>query len=257
MKRNTAPLQAMVFLMVSGGAQVASAHLPIFDDGTAVDPGHALVIADIGLSQVVYHEVTEPVQPLWIAFDAVAGQELYFNPGVPALHRLKDYRPAFALVGPGLPAATLPFDIPAGDGAELYPTTDITDPEFFHEPFSGTASWILFKKTVPLPQSGRYYLVGYVPTGQSGKFWIAVGKREEFGPDAMATLSQDIARVRAFHESSATTAPCFLIPVAFVGTLVGVRFVSRRRAASSLSGRLTQAAVASSLASTIKTKEIA
>jgi len=239
MKRSTVYLNAMVFLTVSSGARVASAHLPILDDGTAVDAEHALVISDIGLSQVVYHEAKAPVQPLWIAFDAVAGQELYFNPGVPAIDRLKDYRPAFALVGPGLPAATLPFDIPAGDGAEVYPTADITDPEFFHEPFSGTDSWIFFKKTVTLPQSGRYYLVGYVPSGQPGKFWVAIGKREEFGPAALATLPQDIARVRAFHESSATTAPCFLIPLGIVGTLFGVRFISRRRAASGFSGRLT------------------
>lgn len=222
-------LNVMVFLAVCTGAQVALAHLPIFDDGTAVDAEHALVISDIGLSQVVYHEVKEPVQPLWIAFDAVAGQELYFNPGVPAIERLKDYRPTFALVGPGLPTATLPFAVPAGDGAEVYPTTDIAAPEFFHEPFSGTDSWILFEKTVALPETGRYYLVGYVPSGQPGKFWIAVGKREEFGPDAIATLSQDIAQVRAFHESSATTAPCFLIPVAFIGGLVGLCFIGRRR----------------------------
>lgn len=229
MKRGSVYLNAMVFLTLSGGAPVASAHLPIFDDGTAVDAEHALIISDIGLSQVVYHEVVDPAQPLWIGFDAVAGQELYFNPGVPAIDSLRDYRPAFALVGPGLAAATLPFAIPDGDGAALYPTSDIADPEFFHEPFSGTDSWILFKKTVTLPQSGRYYLVGYAPTGQAGKFWIAVGKREEFGPDAISTLPQDIARVRAFHESSASTPPCFLLPLGLVGTLFGVRLMSRRR----------------------------
>lgn len=249
MRRRTGCLNVTVVLAVSGAAQVASAHLPIFDDGTAVDAEHALVISDIGLSQVVYHEVTEPVQPLWIAFDAAAGQELYFNPGVPAIDRLKDYRPAFALVGPGLPAASLPFDIPAGYGAEVYPTTDIADPEFFREPFSGTDSWILLENTVTLPQSGRYYLVGYIPSGQPGKFWIAVGKREEFGPDAIASLPQDIARVRAFHETSATTAPCFLIPLGFAGTLLGVRFISRRRAVGSDPNRSRSDAMASSRAS--------
>jgi hypothetical protein len=223
-------LRVMVFLALSGGGPIASAHLPIFDDGTAVDAEHALFISDIGLSQVVYHEVSEPVQPLWLAFDAVAGQELYFNPGVPALDRLGNYRPAFALVGPGLPAETLPFAIPAGDGVEVYSTTDIADPEFFHEPFSGTDSWILFKKTVTLPQSGRYYLVGYIPSAETGKFWIAIGKREEFGPEAIATLSQDIAQVRTFHESSASSAPCFLIPMGFAGMLLGLCFLTRRRA---------------------------
>lgn len=47
MKRGTAYLNAMVFLAVSGGGQVASAYLPILDDGTAVDAEHALVISDI------------------------------------------------------------------------------------------------------------------------------------------------------------------------------------------------------------------
>jgi hypothetical protein len=225
-------LRVMVFLALSGGAPIASAHLPISDDGTAVDAEDALFISDIGLSQVVYHEVSEPVQPLWLAFDAVAGQELYFNPGVPALDRLRNYRPTFVLVGPGLPEATLPFAVPADNGAEVYSTTDIADPEFFHEPFSGTDSWILFKKTVTLPQSGRYYLVGYLPSGETGKFWIAIGKREEFGPDAIATLSQDIAQVRTFHESSASSAPCFLIPMGLVGTLLGIRLIPRRREVS-------------------------
>ncbi len=229
MKHETRCLNVMAVLAVFAGAQVASAHLPILDDGTAVDAEHALVISDIDLSQVVYHEVKEPVQPLWIAFDAVAGQELYFNPGVPAIERLKDYRPAFALVGPGLPGATLPFDIPAGSGAEVYPTSDIADPEFFHEPFSGTDSWIFFKRTVTLPQSGRYYLVGYVPSGQTGKFWIAIGKREEFGPGDIAKLTQDLPRVREFHESSVTPSLCLLIPVGFVGAMLGVGFIARRR----------------------------
>ena len=115
--------------------------------------------------------------------------------------------------------------------AVIYPTADITDPKFFHEPFSGTDSWMLFEKTVTLSQSGRYYLVGYVPSGQPGKFWVALGKREAFGLNDIANLPQEIARVRAFHEASATTAPCFLIPLGLFGTLLGVRLISRRRTA--------------------------
>jgi len=229
MKRRTAFLNAALLASLAAGARTATAHLPIFDDGANTSAESALVISDVGLSQVVYHEVKEPVRPLWIAFDAVAGQQLFFNPGVPAIDRLKDYRPTFALIGPGLPAATLPFSIPAGAGAEVYPTDDIGEPEYFHEPFSGTDSWIFFRKTVTMPQSGRYYLVGYVPSGRPGKFWIALGKREEFGLDDIASLPADIARVRAFHESSATTAPCFLIPAGAVGVLLGIRFVARRR----------------------------
>ncbi len=228
-KSSTALLNVMTVFAFCGSAEFAWAHLPLFDDGTAVDADHALVISDISLSQVVYHEGAEPTRPLWIGFDAAAGQELYFNPGVPAIDRLKDYRPTFVLVGPGLPAAAgLPFEIPADNGAEVYPTGDIQDPEFFHEPFSGTDSWILFEKTVTLPQSGRYYLVGYVPSGQPGKFWIAVGKREQFGLSDIAGLPQEIARVRAFHESSATALPCFLIPAGLGLVLLCVGVIGRR-----------------------------
>ena len=34
-------LRVMVFLALSGAAPIASAHLPTFDDGTAVDADHA------------------------------------------------------------------------------------------------------------------------------------------------------------------------------------------------------------------------
>jgi hypothetical protein len=74
MKRRTVSLNVIVILAVSIGAQVATAHLPMLDDGSAADAEHALVILDIGLSQVVYHEVRDPVRPLWIAFDAVAAR---------------------------------------------------------------------------------------------------------------------------------------------------------------------------------------
>jgi len=107
MKSARIPVRWLILLALSSSGKVALAHIPIFDDGTAVDPEHALIISDIGLSQVVYHEATDPALPLWIAFDAVAGQELHFNPGVPALDRLKDYRPTFALIGPNAIKLTL------------------------------------------------------------------------------------------------------------------------------------------------------
>jgi hypothetical protein len=55
MRYTSASLTVMMLLGLSAGGNVALAHLPLFDDGTAVDAEHALVISDIGLSQVVYH----------------------------------------------------------------------------------------------------------------------------------------------------------------------------------------------------------
>jgi len=98
----------------------ASAHRPTISDGRAVDLEHAIFVADPDLSQVVYHEVTADAAQLWLAFDATAGKSLHVQLGVPVLDRLKGYAPSVALVGPGLPEAELPFEIPEGWGGIVW-----------------------------------------------------------------------------------------------------------------------------------------
>lgn len=194
-------------------ASASLAHVPRFPDGAGDSMDNPVVIDDIDLSQVVYFDATGRSPRLWLAFDAQAGQQAYFQIGVPVIGGLEAFRPAVALVGPGLPRAELPVDLPAELGATPYPTSD-RQPEFFHEPFSGTDSWILRSETVAVPQNGRYYLLGYVPSGQTGKFWVAVGRREQFGLNDILSLPADLARVREFHEvPPGTSAPCFLIPL--------------------------------------------
>jgi hypothetical protein len=43
------------------------------------------------------------------------------------------------------------------------------------------------------------------------------GKKAEDFQEDITTLPQDIVQARTFHESSASTAPCLLIPMGFVG----------------------------------------
>ncbi len=221
----------LVLGALSAGASNTWAHRPILSDGSARDAATALHITDPGLSQVVYHEVTNDSPQLWLAFDLDAGQSLYFQLGVPVIERLADYRPALALIGPGLPATDLPLTIPAGLGAQLF-TVDPTEVREFYEPFSGTSSWILMTHTVPIATAGRYYLVAYDPDGQSGKLWVAVGRREEFGLSDILTLPEILTQVREFHETDALRPglPCFLAPMAM--SLVGLYAWSavRRRA---------------------------
>ena len=82
---------------------VAWAHRYIENDGTHTTMEKAIPIGDIGLSQVVYHEVTGASRTLWMSFDATAGMEASIEIGVPLIDRFASYRPAFALLGPGLP----------------------------------------------------------------------------------------------------------------------------------------------------------
>jgi hypothetical protein len=216
----------------------ALAHIPIFstaDSGTM--PENAVFIDDASMSHAVYHEITEDVRRLWVTFDLAAGQEIYVQLGVPVLERLADFRPAVVVLGPGLPDVDLPFEIPSGLGGVLFTTDDIEDPEFFHEHFTGTDSWIFGELKDVAPQSGTYYVVAFVPSAETGKLWLAVGQREVFEPQDIAALGELVPRVSEFHETTAAGLitpflPCFA-PVAVVGAgLCSSLWLSRRRSAN-------------------------
>lgn len=112
MGRTTAFGLALGFGLVSS---TAHAHIPIVNSGTTgVRLDNAVFIDDPEVSHVVYHEVTPAAPQLWITFDLEAGQEAFVQLGIPVLDRLADFRPAFALLGPGLSEVDLPFEIPEG-----------------------------------------------------------------------------------------------------------------------------------------------
>jgi len=147
----------------------AFAHRLVPDDGTHTTEDNAIFLDDPGLSQVVYHEVTTESNAIWIAFDAAAGDSLYWQLGIPAIAGLEDYRPTVALIGPGLPAITWPYATPEGMGGVILDTEGM-DAERFDEHFTGTVDWIIHGEDRVLTQAGRYYLVGYHPDGTAGKF---------------------------------------------------------------------------------------
>jgi hypothetical protein len=190
------------------------AHRPTFSDGSARDPDSALRISDTSVSQVVYLELSDKFPRLWQTFDAQKGQTLTVQIGLPFLPRLKDYRPAVAVIGPGLPNTDLPFSVPNGMGAVLVNTGSNAKPKFFHEPFTNTDSWILGQWPVVLPQTGKYYLVAYHPENKPGKMWVAVGSKEDFGARDMLLFSAWKTQAQRFHEvgeKSSGTPSCFAV----------------------------------------------
>jgi len=179
---------------------VAQAHRPIFSDKAATDPNTAVMISQPAISQVIYREITDDAEQVWLAFDVNEGFGLFIQIGVPVLDRLKEFRPSMLVVGPGLPEDNVPFPLPEGAGVKAFPTDSIEEPRFFHEHFTGTDSWILRSDTVKLPGSGRYYLVAYVPSGVKGKLWLSVGKKESFGLAEWAQFGEWKKKIRKFHE---------------------------------------------------------
>ena len=191
-----ASLAAFLYLTIQAPAR---AHLPITIGGADTSPENAFQIEDTGLSQVAYHKRTAAQPELWITFQAEANTPLFLQMGVPKVNRLSTYRPAMALVGPGLPQADTPFELPDGYGALLFPTESEPANEFF-EPFTGTTSWQFAEHDLILYEPGVYYVVGYSPANEDGKFWLAIGKREEFSLADILSLPAIVFKVRLFHE---------------------------------------------------------
>jgi len=191
-----AAVAALLFVVFS---LAAWGHKPLsIDAGPYPDPAHALPVEEIDVSQVVYGELTAAAPTLWLSLEGKAGDPLHLSLGVPVIDRLRAFRPALALVGPGLPAASVPFAVPEGLGVSIL--TPDSEPAFFPEPFTGTDSWILRDADLPLPVTGRYYVVAYSPIQEAGKLWVAIGTREAFGFKDFLTLPSVARDVRAFHE---------------------------------------------------------
>ncbi len=210
----------------------AQAHKPIFSDGSEQDPESAIRIDDVAVSYVVYHEATTEAPLLWLSFDATAGQEIFAQLGVPVIDRLRDLRPSLALLGPGLPEVELPFSMPNGLGGLVLSSDEVTDPELFYEPITRTESWILGDLETSALQSGRHYLVAWVPSGQTGKLWVAPGREEQFGLEDIVSLPATIKQVRAFHEVAAARCACCLPALGAGAFLFGGMWLAKARRAS-------------------------
>lgn len=194
-------LLAMFVLLGIVFTPVAWAHRYIENDGTHTSALEAIPIGDIDVSQVVYHEASADSAQVWLSFEAEAGAIASIQLGVPEIERYADFRPAFVLLGPGLPVlGNPPVEVPEGYGGIVYATDSAGDPEVFDEPFTGTVSWVFDRQEIILPQSGLFYIVAYVPSGASGKFWVAPGTKEVFGLSDILTLPAVIYNVRTFHE---------------------------------------------------------
>jgi hypothetical protein len=197
--RSGMKLGILLFLVVLSGVS-AFGHKPLPFGEVHGDASHALLVHDTDVSQVAYFEITAVSPQYWLAFDAVKGEGLALQIGVPVIDRYRTFRPALAVLGPGLPAIELGFAIPQGCGGVILSTQAVADPPVFHEPFTGTDSWTLREDTLTLPSGGRYFVVLFSPHGEAGKLWAAIGEKEAFGLADFLNLPGVVREVRGFHE---------------------------------------------------------
>ena len=181
-------------------AALVYAHQPNYG-GTWDSPDSAYEVQDPDISIVVYRDITCESPELWLTFDAVAGEDVWVQLGVPVIDRLDTYRPAMAVFGPGLPDLSddVPFPTPEGLGGVML-ESDASPSEFF-EPFTGTSSWIYKEEWVTMPEDGPSYVVAWDPSGTTGKLWVAMGVIEDFSDVDWSEAASWDEDVNNFHET--------------------------------------------------------
>ncbi|MDW8319577.1 MAG: hypothetical protein RMN53_17260, partial [Anaerolineae bacterium] len=161
----------------------AAAHRPYFEEQD-VGPAAPWRIDDPTISTVVYATLEGRQDVDYFAFDGRAGQRILLEMVIPQIEGQADFAPTMALMGPGLPAATLPSAVvqPRGSGALLLPPPPGPAPTFF-EPFSRTSYWERQSQRVTLPAGGRYVVAVWHPEGRVGRYGFVIGDKERPGGD--------------------------------------------------------------------------
>lgn len=205
----------------------ASAHRLVPNDGTHDDLATALYVDAPEVSQLFLHAITAENPQFWLTFHRKPGQTTDLQLGIPDIEGEEGYRPALALVGPGLPEPTagLPFTVPEELGVLVF-DSELSTPEEFYERFTGTRSLILREEQVLMEHDGPFYVVLYHPEGEAGKAWVALGTREEFGLADVVGFAETVATVRTFHEVDDVALPTLtrvLVVVSrFLSAILGI-----------------------------------
>jgi hypothetical protein len=160
----------------------------------------AHVVDDPNISIVLYAELTCERETVWLTTETGPYEEIWVELGVPVLERLLDYRPSVALITPGVGGDEVPFELPDGYAAQVIDTGAVTEPADFWEPFTQTASWILWQGWLPVPPDSQVYLAAWNPERVTGKVWVAVGKVEDFSDVEPADFVVWVEETSDFHE---------------------------------------------------------
>ena len=208
----------VVLGVLSGHPAFAHNYLP------AAQNGGVTTIADIDVSRAAYRVLGSASQVDVYEFTATKGQELYIQVTVPLLDRERGFSPGIVLlstdtngpsfVSPVIDKGTLidpPHDVVdsvlphQGDGADAEPpllgaTWDASEPVVFDEPFTGTRYWTRQTLTVKAPEDGTYRIGVYSADGATGKYVLATGQKEKFGPGDILSFPGVRLTVRSFCE---------------------------------------------------------
>ena len=176
-----------VALLVPLLAGVAHAHVPFLERGDFKhDRPFRPELPQQSIAVYAWLESATDVD--YYAFELTRKTPFFAEVLVPVFDQYATFRPAFALIGKGLPAApeVLPVTPAEGYGALVFLDDASKERTWFHEPFGGK-SYYRGPRIERTLEPGRYTLVYWDPRGGKGDYVAVIGRKEIWRP-------QDIAR---------------------------------------------------------------
>ena len=184
MKHIYAPFLAFALVLALLPCQ-GQAHVPYIEDIDNPDGGFFLVEDPIGKSRAYYNWFSHPGDVDVFEVHVTEPTSLYAESLVPACRGLENLLPAFAIVGPGLPAppVKIPFPMPPGYGARVVGNVPLGGPrEVMYEPFGNQEYFEGPELTLEVQQTGTYYIVFWDPLGFVGDYVAVIGDKEIWPP---------------------------------------------------------------------------
>lgn len=115
---------------------------------------------------------------------------------VPARKRWAEHRPAYAVVGPGLPEPTdaeralLPVEVLDGEGVFIE-LDDAPERAVYFEQVMRRSLYTTGSFALHLPEAGTYAFVVWSPDGTTGDFQLGFGVEEDFSDGAWGPIFSD------------------------------------------------------------------
>ena len=186
--------RALLGLLLLWSAGLALAHQPYceFADLTAEAPWH---VPDARVSYAYFGNVYPAGDIDYFSFEAAAGQSVLLSLSIPAIAGIEVYKPAMAVIGPGIApgqALDLPAELDIADGmaAQMIALGDA--PSYFYEPFGGRYYWNYADTFFAAPEGGAYTVALWHPQDEIGRYSFVIGSLEVFGgqADCFATYAE-------------------------------------------------------------------
>jgi len=192
---SVAALTALVLVALASG--VASAHKPIIEERDTGGYDDAIEVPDPVVSWAIYGFIEAPGDIDYYYFDLKEGLNVYTELLVPVSPVYEDFRPSYAIIGPGMSGSdTVPFEVHRESGVLVVDSPDGAR-ETFYEPFTGISYYRGIRKHTLLTLPGRYYLAVFDGRHMQGDYVLAVGEKESFGIKDVPGVIVAVVRIRS------------------------------------------------------------